>query len=288
MLNKLKKAGYRDRMLVFPEKIFPLHYMVTSCGYSRPTTSKYDWDGLRRGKTEFVLFQYTLSGTGRLDYEDRKYVLGKGDAMILHFPHRHRYFLPNDSDGWEFIYVCMNGRDVLYIWREIEKRFGPVRNFAEDSNPVSAAARLLLAAFGGGITNPFAASSLSYQLSMSLLEELVRYDGGGREKPEFIRRINEYCAEHPDEDLDVGRLAKIAGFSRYHFTRRFKSFQGVSPGIFMRDMKMKRSLKMLQSESVSVKEAAASCGFDDPSYYCKAFKKTFGISPGNFKKSGMY
>lgn len=288
MLKRLMKGGPREASVMLPRKIFPLHFMVTSCGYSRQTTVKYNWDGMRRGKSEFALFQYTVSGMGRLDYEGKSCELRKGDAMILHIPHRHRYFLPPDSDGWDFIYACLNGRDLLYIWREIERRFGPVHNFVDGARPVLAAAELVEAAVGGRLSNPFAASSMAYRLAMSLLEHLMPYHGGAGEKPEFVRRISDYCAENPEEELDVARLAAVAGYSRYHFTRRFKASQGVPPGVFIRDMRLRRSLKILQTERVSVKEAAAACGFSDPSYYCKAFKKAFGVSPGMFRKSGMF
>ena len=288
MLKQIRDLGYRETSLVFPARTVTLHSMLTSCGYSRKTSTDYNWHGMKRGKTEFVLWQYTVNGLGRLDYEGKRHDLTPGRGILLQIPHEHRYYFPEDSWEWEFIYVCFYGREVFRICREIIKKAGPVSNYDSSSKTFKTAIQILKMAFGGHVNTPFMSSNLAYQLTMSLMEDLVPKNTVNEEYPEFINKINEYCRNHPDKDLNVDELASIAGYSRYHFSRLFTASRGISPGAYIRGMKLKKAVHLLKSEKISVKEIAAICGFEDTSYFCKAFSKSFGVSPAKFRNSGMY
>ncbi len=37
-----------------------------------------------------------------------------------------------------------------------------------------------------------------------------------------------------------------------------------------------------------VKQISSDCGFDDPNYFAKAFRKRYGASPTEFRATGMY
>lgn len=288
VLKELKHLEYREMSLVFPARTVPLHSMLTSCGYSLKTSTSYNWHGLKRGKTEFILWQYTIRGFGSLEYEGKSFELMPGRGILLHIPHEHRYYFPEDSQEWEFIYVCLCGREVLRVCREILKRAGPVNDFDNSSHTIKTAVQILKTAYAGQIRNPFISSSLAYQLTMSLMDDLMPESSYGGEIPEFMEKVNAYCRDNPDVDIGVDALAKISGYSRYHFSRLFTARRGISPGAFIRELRLNRAVKLLQTEKMSVKEVASACGFDDTSYFCKAFRKSFGVSPAKFRNSGMY
>lgn len=288
VLKEIKQLGYKELSLVFPARTVPLHSMLTSCGHSLKTSTDYNWHGLKRGKTEFILWQYTLRGLGRLEYEGKSYELTPGRGMLLHIPHDHRYYFPEDSKEWEFIYVCFCGREVLRICREIMKKSGPLSDFDNSCNTFKTAVQILKLAYAGQLRTPYMSSSLAYQITMSLMGDLLPESSGSGETPEFMKKINEYCRNNPDIDIGVEELAKISGYSRYHFTRLFTAKRGISPGAFIREFRLSRAVKFLQTEKMSVKEVASACGFDDASYFCKAFRKSFGVSPAKFRNSGMY
>ena len=288
MLKEINRFGYKELSLVFPARTVPLHSMLTSCGHSRKTSTDYNWHGLKRGKTEFILWQYTIRGFGRLEYEGKSFELTPGRGILLHIPHNHRYYFPEDSQEWEFIYICLCGREVLRICREIMKKSGPVNDFDNSSNALNTAVQILRTAYAGQIRTPYISSSLAYQLTMSLMDDLMPESSCSSEIPEFMEKVNEYCRDNPDIDIAVDELAKISGYSRYHFSRLFSAKRGIPPGAFIRELRLNRAVKLLQTEKMSVKEVASACGFDDTSYFCKAFRKSFGVSPAKFRNSGMY
>jgi AraC-like DNA-binding protein len=46
---------------------------------------------------------------------------------------------------------------------------------------------------------------------------------------------------------------------------------------------MKRAVRLLQTERITIKEISDRCGFSDTSYFCKVFRKEFKISPEVFR-----
>lgn len=283
----LTPGEYSASSLYFPQRGAALHALVTSCGYSRESTLAYDWHGLRRGRTEFVLLQYTMGGGGRLVYEGADFSVGPGQAMLLHFPHDNRYFLAQDPPFWEFIYVCLHGAEVMRLWTAAERREGPLFTFAPDSPVVELAARIISRAALHQIDTPWQSSSLAYQLTMALLDTL-NVHGDAHPRPEPIERVVRFCRENVGQALTVDDMAGVAGMSRFHFTRVFTQSEGVSPGEYVRELRVRRAAHLLQTTSMGVKQIAEDLGFYDATYFCKTFKKVIGTTPRVFRDSGMY
>ena len=283
MLKRLKNYPYSGFPIEFTGRRIPLHAMLGGCGYNIETTQDYRWHGLQRGHLEFAIWQYTLSGKGKLECDGKSYDLNAGDAMMIHIPQENCYFLPEDSEKWEFLYLNLHGSEIMRIWRELGKRVGPVAHFYENSPVVELACEIYQRGIKDNIQSPYAASSLAYQFVMTMFEELIP---GGRyveKTPDFVDKVTTYAMNHLHEPLGVDDLANIAEFSRFHFSRIFKEWYGAGPSNFLHDMRMKRAVRLLQTERITIKEIADRCGFTDTSYFCKVFRKEFQISPEGFR-----
>jgi len=283
MLNFLENYSYGGFPIEFPGRIIPLHAMLGGCGYNIETTHDYSWHGLERGHLEFAIWQYTISGHGKLECNGKLYDLNPGDAMMIHIPQDNCYFLPEDSDKWEFLYLNVHGSEIMRIWRDLGKKLGPVASFGEKSPTLELACKIYQRGFKQTIQSPLLASSLAYQFVMTLVEELL-YEGRDVENtPDFIEKVTTYAMKNLHESLTVDDLANIAGYSRFHFSRIFKEWYGAGPSMFLHDMRIKRAVRLIQTERRTIKEIADRCGFSDTSYFCKVFRKEFGISPERFR-----
>ncbi|HAU36170.1 MAG TPA: AraC family transcriptional regulator [Phycisphaerales bacterium] len=294
MKGKIMPAPLRavrpaNHALVFAKPTFGLHAMIASAGREIRTDPSYDLHGLKRGRSEFTLLQYTLVGEGRLTVEGRKYAVTPGTAMLLWFPHDNRYHLPRGG-RWEFFYLCLHGSEMMRIWRAAVARLGPLASFPPDSPVVEAAARACRHVLRGEVQSPWGASALAYEVGMRLMEAAHAGQSppvrGGR--PQAVARAIQFCRERLAEPIGVDDLAAAAGLSRYHFSRLFRRCEGMAPGEFLLRQRMRRAVERLQTTRQSVKTVAFECGYADPNYFCKAFRKTYGVSPGAFRRSGMY
>jgi AraC-like DNA-binding protein len=284
-IEQLVRGGYREASLVFARRQEALYAMITSAGYQIEKDRPYDWHGLRRGNAEFALFQYTLEGQGMLAYEGREMRVVPGTAMLLHFPHDNRYWLPGGG-RWIFFYVCLNGREILRHWRALVAKAGPLVTLSPMSRGLQAAATACHAVLREDIGSPFAASSLAYSMTMALLDDCMPATPT-QEPPAFVDRVVRFCRSSLARPIGVDEMANAAGLSRYHFSRRFQEARGVSPARFLAELRLQEAVRLIQS-SLPVKEVARRCGFRDPNYFCKAFRRSFGVSPGAFGRSGMY
>lgn len=83
----------------------------------------------------------------------------------------------------------------------------------------------------------------------------------------------------------VEELSEMLGVSKCHLIRVFSSHVGISPGQYLKEERLKNSLTLLQSGRYAVKEVAAMVGYEGENYFCKVFKKRFGVTPGKLKAS---
>ena len=282
MLNKFKNTQHKNFAIEFPERQVSLHSMLVGCGFNEEHDKSYRWHGLKRGPEGFAIWQYTVSGMGMLDYEGKQYEVKPGQAMLIHIPHDHCYYLPDHAEKWEFIYLNLQGSELRRICKEAEERFGPVLTFSPDSEAVELAFDILKNG-KDYITNPRKASSLGYQFGMLLLEEAISGSKDKRE-PVFIRNVISYAMQNLNKPIGIDELAKVAGYSRYHFSRVFNQWYGKSPSLFLREIRLKRAVRLLQTEMITVGDISYRCGFNDPSYFCKVFRQEFGVSPETFRK----
>lgn len=275
---------FKGCMMMFPGRDFPLRALPTHCGHQRVTGLPYDWNGMERGNQEYAIWQYTLAGRGNLEHDGVTMRVEPGQAMLLRVPERHRYFFTEDAECWEFIYVGFNGREAMRLWWDLQKQYGALVNLAPDGDAVRSAVNIYNLALAWKLGDPFVASSLLYEFIMNLAREAGASKRGKlARKPEFIDKIVSHCSRNLDGAISVDDLAKVAGYSKFHFTRLFTAYYGMSPAAFVADLRMKTAMRMLQNERMNVKEIATACGFPDASYFCRVFQRAYGVSPGKFR-----
>ena len=96
-----------------------------------------------------------------------------------------------------------------------------------------------------------------------------------REKIES--RINDY-------GLSVEDLAKEQHFSQSQFSRKLNALIGMTPVKFIRQIRLEKAKGMLLDSAISITAIAFDCGFNDPSYFARVFKKEFGASPQDWRE----
>ena len=84
-------------------------------------------------------------------------------------------------------------------------------------------------------------------------------------------------------ELPLGRLAREAGLSLYHFLRTFEQLTGLTPHQYVRRIRLREAAARLASKKERVLDAALDCGFGDVSNFNRAFRNEFGTNPRAWK-----
>ncbi len=99
-----------------------------------------------------------------------------------------------------------------------------------------------------------------------------------------VKSSIKYICEHFKEDISVSNVAEYVGFSRFHFSRRFKESVGFTIKEYIQIMRCREAEDMLRTHKYTVSEVATVCGFSDVSYFTKTFKRFFGYLPSKLKR----
>jgi AraC family transcriptional regulator len=81
-------------------------------------------------------------------------------------------------------------------------------------------------------------------------------------------------------------MAVAARLSVYHFARQFKAATGLPPYQYVILRRVERAKQLLQADGdLSLAEVAADAGLSDQSQFGQHFKRTVGVTPGQFRVS---
>lgn len=86
-----------------------------------------------------------------------------------------------------------------------------------------------------------------------------------------------------DPAFGVEQLTKELGVSKMKCYRLFKEFLDQAPLEILIEMRLQKAKVMLEKEDLTISEICFECGFNDPKYFSKSFKKRFEYSPSHFR-----
>lgn len=81
------------------------------------------------------------------------------------------------------------------------------------------------------------------------------------------------------ETFNVATLCKDIGISRPQLYRKMTSVTGRAPNDFLRDLRLEKSLALLQQRTKNISQIALEVGYSNPSYFSKCFAEKFGCTP---------
>ncbi len=288
-IARLLELGHRESV-VFPDLLGPMPAQVHSAGFQLQRGPSYNGNGSNPSNRGLAAIRYTLSGRARLRYYDRQIVVGPGQALLLSYPYEHHYWL-QAGERWESFYVTLAGREVIRCIREVADSVGPVVTLAANSPTLARVAGACADALEQRIGSPSQGSSAAHAILMALLGECCRPAQLSECRlpavPAFVLEVEEFCRRNYSRPVGVADLARVAKMSRFHFTRLFEKIWGISPGRYLRLVRLEHAAHLIRDDGFTAKDLARQCGFSTTHAFRKAFRKHFGVSPGGFNVDGF-
>lgn len=99
-----------------------------------------------------------------------------------------------------------------------------------------------------------------------------------------LRDILLFIHDHYAEKITLDDMAAAAFISKSEVLRCFRNITGQSPFEYLKNYRLRNAAYMIQNTSDPINTICGLCGFDDHSYFSKAFKEVYGCSPREFKK----
>jgi two-component system response regulator YesN len=96
----------------------------------------------------------------------------------------------------------------------------------------------------------------------------------------IIQSVNQYIERNfSDPELRLGTIAEYHYISVQHLCSIYKKQMKSTIGDYIFQVRMNHAKKLLDEGAKNIQILAASCGYDDPNYFARCFRRKFGISP---------
>lgn len=104
---------------------------------------------------------------------------------------------------------------------------------------------------------------------------------------EKLKSVLDYIELHYAEPISISELAKLCFFSDYHFMRFFKKHMNMTCMEYINNLRLEKSVELFEQGNSSILDVSLSVGFHNLSYFHRAFKKKYHMTPLSFIKALM-
>ncbi len=101
-----------------------------------------------------------------------------------------------------------------------------------------------------------------------------------------VGRVIEAMRDNLGEQLTVDDMARMALFSKFHFSRIFQRITGVPPGQFLSAMRLQEAKRLLISTSLTVTEISHRVGYTSVGTFSWRFRNSVGVAPTTYRELG--
>lgn len=102
---------------------------------------------------------------------------------------------------------------------------------------------------------------------------------------QILTKILKYIRDNYDKkNLTLKEVARNNGISYHYLSHLFTKEYNISFAQYREKIKMEAAANLLKDRKLAISQVSYSCGFEDPGYFSKVFKKKYKISPENFRQ----
>jgi len=226
---------------------------------------------------------YVSEGSAYIFFENNsKLRLKPGDILIIGPGKRYQYRVPKDTTIFRKVLLInngqlasslfnqgiLNGRDIIHLKdpSKINSIFEQVKKIASEGDP-----------------------ELQKKLSViayAFILELIDQAGPGNIKDDF-ESIVKNIELNLGDDHTLKSLSRQYGVGTRTLNRLFLDYLRCTPIQYIINMRMKYAAQLLSTDFMPIQDVAETCGYRTFSFFSRAFKKHFALTPREFRRQKM-
>lgn len=237
----------------------------------------------KRKHLDSYLVALVLSGQGTLVYNECTYPLQPGSCFFIDckIPYCHQ---SSQKDPWELLWVHFKGASSSSYYEYFSSHSTPAlcpTCFEELRDQL---ARLPKLCQNGDLSAEIEASRILVEILSLLLLALAAPQDISPTSRVKMEEIRAYLDEHFTEKFSLDQLSEQFFISKYHLSREFKAFYGITLNTYVIARRITLAKRLLRFSDYTLEDIARLCGFYDASYLNKQFKKSEGMGASDFRK----
>lgn len=100
----------------------------------------------------------------------------------------------------------------------------------------------------------------------------------------LVKQALEYIENNYGTDISLNEISEKLNISSYYFSKLFKEETNEGFIEYLTRRRVDRAKEMLKDPAKSIKEVGSECGYSDPNYFSRIFKKSTGMTPTEYKE----
>lgn len=121
-------------------------------------------------------------------------------------------------------------------------------------------------------------------IALELLGAIAARPHRERRPPKWLAVVERQIRDRLRDNISIGELAREINIHPVHLARTFHAVHGCTPSEYVRNRRCELVIELLSHSRKSLAEIAALSGFADQSHLSAVFRRTFGTSPGRFRR----
>ena len=263
---------------------------------------KHNEDVEMHTHTDFSELVFVLNGTATHVVEDEEFFIKKGDVFVISANTPHGYF---NLNNFGICNIMFNSNYIMNIDNDIQHSAGfhalfVIEPLMTKSRSFQSRLKLRLPDFEAfqelidKIINEYtnkhdgwkSAVRGYFTVMLVMLSRLYDFSESVDSMSAFtIAKAVAYMEANFTQNISIEALASIANLSARHFMRIFNEIYSTTPWRYMLSLRMQYACHLLRTTDMTVSEIAHQSGYDDSNYFSRQFKKTYSVSPKEFKKA---
>ena len=223
--------------------------------------------------------------TGELEYQKRKYKLGRGDCVFIDC--QQPYSHSTDKDLWSLSWIHFSGVTMQDIYQKYQERGGRPVFHPENITAFTELHKSLftLASSDDYIRDMRINGSLNELLVLLMKESWHPTECLDTTlKKQNLDPIRNYLDKHYTEKVSLDALADQFFISKFYLTCVFKEQYGVSINTYVLNLRITKAKQMLRFTDKKLEDIGYQCGLGAPHYFSRIFKQVEGITPSEFRE----
>lgn len=240
---------------------------------------------------EYIEFYYVIRGGVKVHYNGVSLWVREGDIAFINWcqPHRSLCFL--DDTTYYIVQIDLNaftcGNADLFQLKFVSRLISDMpyfQYFFHNDSILTGYFHSLIYEYENDF---FTRELLMQAATCNILAYILnskngfgepRENAGTTETADYAKRIMQYLHINYQGEIRIDHIAMFLGISPAYMCRVFKQYTGTTIIRYTNQLRCKKALSLMK-EGYSMTQAADSAGYNDYTYFSRAFKKIYGMSP---------
>ncbi len=231
-----------------------------------------------------LLFFVVMQGEGTLIYNNDSYFLKKGDCAWIDC--RREYSHESSAQfPWKLMWVHFYGLGAGSFYEAYLAAGNRFIFTPADISPFTDCLAHLYRIHkeSSSLTEINAHKYLTDMIALCHTEN-DSFAKENKTAPHSLAQVHAYLEGHFMENLNLQDLSSRFFISKFHLSREYKRIYGITVGDDITARRLSHAKALLRFSGQSVEQIAADCGFRNPSYFHKVFKRAENMTPLEYRK----